>query len=239
MSTSQPHDTDGAEIRPESDGPHAGQPVLTSGAPLPDATAVLILAHGRGAHASDMVGLGNALALPGVAVLAPQAADQAWYPERFIAPIARNQPWLNSALGTLDLAVQHAIDAGIPTNRIVLGGFSQGACLAAEYVARQAAARRRFGGLLAYSGGLIGPPGTPFHYSGSLDGTPVFLGCSDVDFHIPAERVRETATALRQLGGEVEMILYPGMGHTINEEEVEKGRAIVRGALAPDAADAS
>lgn len=235
MTTSQPHDADGAGIRLVYDGPHAGQPVLTSGEPLPGAAAVLILAHGRGAHASDMIGLGNALALPGVAILAPQAADQAWYPERFIAPIARNQPWLNSALGTLDLAVQRAIDAGVPAERIVLGGFSQGACLAAEYIARQAAVRGRFGGLLAYSGGLIGPPGTPFHYSGSLEGTPAFLGCSDVDFHIPAERVRETAFALEQLGGAVEMILYPGMGHTINEEEVEKGRAIVRGVLSPDA----
>jgi predicted esterase len=210
-------------------GPHAGQPVLTGGTPLEEASTVLVLAHGRGASADDMIGLGRALHEPGVAVLAPQAAGFAWYPERFIAPIERNEPWLSSALGRVDAVVRQALDAGIPATRIILGGFSQGACLATEYVARQASLRGPLGGVLGFSGGLIGPPGTDFSYPGSLQGMPVFLGCSDVDFHIPKERVQETADALRALGAEVEMVLYPGMGHTINEDEIERARRIVRG----------
>src|SRR5690606_3708655 len=189
---------------------------------------VLVLAHGRGASADDMIGLGRALYEPGVAVLAPQASGSVWYPERFLAPIERNEPWLSSALGRIDAVVRQALDAGIPTSGIIVGGFSQGACLATEYAARQAGLRGPLGGVLGFSGGLIGPPGTDFTYPGSLEGMPVFLGCSDVDQHIPKERVQETANALGALGAEVEMVLYPGMGHTINDDELERARKIVR-----------
>lgn len=208
-------------------GAHAGERVLTGGTPLNEASVVLVLAHGRGAGAEDMIGLGRALHEPGVAVLAPQAAGSVWYPERFIAPIERNEPWLSSALGRMDAVVRQALDAGVPASGIIVGGFSQGACLAAEYVARQAGSRGPLGGVLAFSGGLIGPPGTDFTYPGSLAGMPVFLGCSDVDHHIPAERVQETADALAALGADVDMVLYPGMGHTINEDEVKRARALV------------
>jgi predicted esterase len=121
--------------------------------------------------------------------------------------------------------------AGIPAERIVLGGFSQGACLASEYLARNA---RRYGGLLAFSGGLIGPPGTPRTYAGNLNGTPVFLGCSDIDPHIPKARVEETAAVLEALGGQVTMRLYPGMGHTVNRDELTHARELLRAALPPD-----
>src|SRR5690606_23776444 len=121
-----------------------------------------------------------------------------------------NEPWLSSALGRLHAVVERVIESGIPANRVVIGGFSQGACLATEYAARQAGTRGALGGVLGFSGGLIGPPGTDFTYPGSLDGTPVFLGCSDVDAHIPKERVQETADVLRAMGAEVNMVLYPG-----------------------------
>ncbi|HLV25378.1 MAG TPA: dienelactone hydrolase family protein [Gemmatimonadales bacterium] len=209
-------------------GVHAGQGVLQGGTPLEEASVVLVLAHGRGASADDMIGLGRALYEPGVAVLAPQASGSVWYPERFLAPIERNEPWLSSALGRIDAVVRQALDAGIPTSGIIVGGFSQGACLATEYAARQAGLRGPLGGVLGFSGGLIGPPGTDFTYPGSLEGMPVFLGCSDVDQHIPKERVQETANALGALGAEVEMVLYPGMGHTINDDELERARKIVR-----------
>src|SRR5690606_9990209 len=161
-------------------GVHAGQGVLQGGTPLEEASVVLVLAHGRGASADDMIGLGRALYEPGVAVLAPQASGSVWYPERFLAPIERNEPWLSSALGRIDAVVRQALDAGIPTSGIIVGGFSQGACLATEYAARQAGLRGPLGGVLGFSGGLIGPPGTDFTYPGSLEGMPVFLGCSDV-----------------------------------------------------------
>lgn len=209
-------------------GVHAGQGVLQGGTPLEEASVVLVLAHGRGASADDMIGLGRALYEPGVAVLAPQASGSVWYPERFLAPIERNEPWLSSALGRIDAVVRQALDAGIPTSGIIVGGFSQGACLATEYATRQAGLRGPLGGVLGFSGGLIGPPGTDFTYPGSLEGMPVFLGCSDVDQHIPKERVQETANALGALGAEVEMVLYPGMGHTINDDELERARKIVR-----------
>lgn len=188
----------------------------------------MILAHGRGASADDMIGLGRALADPGVAILAPQAADYTWYPERFIVPIERNEPWLSSALGRLDALVEQALDAGIPASRIIVGGFSQGACLATEYAARQASTRGPLGGVLGFSGGLVGPPGTDFTYPGTLEGTRVFLGCSDVDAHIPESRVRETAESLRALGAEVEAVIYPGIPHTIIEDEIVRGRELVQ-----------
>lgn len=206
--------------------PHAGQPVLAAGAPLARARAAMVLVHGRGASADDILSLAQEIEQPGFAYLAPQAAGAAWYPNRFTAPIPSNEPWLSSALGRLDALLAQIGQAGIPAERVVLLGFSQGACLALEYAARNA---RRYGGVVALSGGLIGPEGTPRDYAGSLAGTPVFLGCSDVDFHIPKERVQHSTVVLRGLGADVTERLYPGMGHTVNQDELEHVRAIARG----------
>jgi phospholipase/carboxylesterase len=206
--------------------PHAGQPVLHTGAAVEAAPAAMILIHGRGASAEDIIGLAGELGRPDLAFLAPQAAGGAWYPQRFIAPIESNQPWLDSALARIDALVAYLGEAGVPPERVFLLGFSQGACLALEYAARNA---RRYGGVVGLSGGLIGPDGMERHDTGTLAGTPVFLGCSDVDFHIPKERVLSAAEALRGLGGDVEARLYPGMGHTVNQDEL----AYVRRMLEP------
>jgi phospholipase/carboxylesterase len=204
--------------------PHRGQPVRFAGEALMDAQVALLMVHGRGAQAEDILTLVPMLKLPGVAFVAPQASGNAWYPNRFMAPIHSNEPWLSSALAFIDRTVAHIAEVGIPAERTILLGFSQGACLILEYAARNA---RRYGGLAGLSGGLIGPKITPGNYPGSLDGTPVFLGCSDVDFHIPKERVDETAEVLGRMGGQVTERLYPNMEHTVSEDEI----AFVRGML--------
>lgn len=216
------------------DDPHGGMPVASTGVPLTAASAALILVHGRGGSADDILTLGPLLGqgvagADRLAILAPQARGNSWYPFSFLAPMERNEPGISSGIAAIGSLIAAAAAAGIPRERMILGGFSQGACLSMEYAARHAT---RYGGLLAFSGGLIGPPGTPRDYAGSLAGTPVFLGCSDVDPHIPAERVEETAAVLGGLGGQVDRRFYPGMGHTINEEEVEAAREILRGVLA-------
>ena len=204
--------------------PHKKQRIVHEGKHLNEAQAAMILLHGRGATAEDILMLAYELEHPQIAYLAPQAAGSTWYPYSFLAPIADNEPFLSSSLSLVGRLVDEVLSAGIPKERIIIAGFSQGACLGLEYAARNAA---RFGGLLGYSGGLIGPEGTPRDYAGSLDGTPVFLGCSDVDFHIPKERVEETARVLSGLGGDVTLRLYPGLGHTINQDEIDHGQAVV------------
>jgi phospholipase/carboxylesterase len=208
---------------------HQGQPVLTAGAPPAEAKAAMLIVHGRGATAESILTLAEELDRPGYAYLAPQAAGDSWYPYSFLAPIADNEPWLSSALAAVGAALALIEEAGIPPERTILLGFSQGACLALEFAARQA---RRYGGLVGLSGGLIGPDGTPRDYQGSFEGTPVFLGCSDVDFHIPKERVLHTEDVLRRMGGEVTVRLYANMGHTVNRDEI----AFVRGMMAEPAA---
>jgi predicted esterase len=205
-------------------GVHQGQPVYTAGKALTEAKGALILVHGRGATAQSILALGNELAHPDLAYLAPQAAGNTWYPHSFLMPLAQNEPYLSSALQRIGEVVAQIEAAGIQTERIILGGFSQGACLASEFVARNA---RRYGGLLVFSGGLIGPPGTPRDYAGSLADTPIFLGCSDVDFHIPKERVMESAEVFRRLGAQVTAKLYPNLGHTIIEDELKYARQMV------------
>ena len=207
---------------------HQGQPLARAGQALDQAQAALILLHGRGATAPSILLLAEELYHPAYAYLAPQAANNTWYPYTFLAPMQQNEPWLSSALARVGELVAEVEAAGVPAERIVLGGFSQGACLASEFMARNA---RRYGGLLAFSGGLIGPPGTPRTYAGSLDGTPVFLGCSDVDPHIPKARVEETAAVLEALGAQVTMRLYPGMGHTINTSEINHAHILLQSAL--------
>jgi predicted esterase len=194
--------------------PHAGQPVLRRGPPPRDARLVMILAHGRGSSGDDMLGLAHQLSAEDVSYLAPEAAGHTWYPHSFLAPIEKNEPYLSSALRRLGELVD---ELGVSPDRIVLLGFSQGACLSLEFAARHA---QRYAGIVALSGGLIGPPGTPWDYAGSFGGTAVFLGCSDVDPHIPLERVHESAGVFRQMGATVDERIYPRMGHTVNGDEI-------------------
>lgn len=204
-------------------GPHQGEPTLTAGTDLEDAEAAVVLAHGRGATARGILGMAGEFDVDGVAYLAPQAARNEWYPQSFLAPVEANEPGRSSGLRALDDAVGRAVDAGVPHERIVLGGFSQGACLATEYVARNP---RRYGGVIAFSGGLIGEE-LAEEYPGDLAGTPVFLGCSDVDPHIPEERVVATRDALDSMGADVDMRLYEGIGHTVSQDEVSAAREIM------------
>ena len=207
-----------------TDFPHDHAPVRRAGRPLAEAQAALILVHGRGATAESILSLADYLPHPSMAYLAPQAAGNTWYPNSFLMPMEQNEPYLSSALARLGALLGEVERAGIPAERVVLAGFSQGACLASEFVARHA---RRYGGLLAFSGGLIGPPGTPRAYDGALDGTPVFLGCSDIDPHIPLVRVNETAEVLARLGAAVDKRIYPRFGHTINQDEIDAAAALV------------
>jgi len=202
----------------EDTGPHQGQPVLAEGEALPSAEAAMLMLHGRGASAEDILLLSHELAQPGFAYLAPQAAGHTWYPNRFIAPLESNEPHLSSALQLIDTILAGVAAAGIPLERTMLVGFSQGACLALEYAARHPT---RYGGLVGWSGGLIGPPGTRWDYPGSLAGTPVFLGCSDVDIHVPKTRVDLTRDVLQAAGGDVTERIYPNMGHTVNQDEID------------------
>lgn len=198
-------------------GPHRGQEVRSFGESLESAAAAMVMVHGRGASARDILTLASELKVPGFAYVAPQAAGGTWYPNSFLAPIASNEPYLSSALDVIAEIVRQIGAAGIPAERTMLLGFSQGACLSLEYAARNA---RRYGGVVGLSGGVIGPDEAPRDYPGSMEGTPVFLGCSDVDFHIPKERVEESAVVFERLAASVEMRLYPGMGHTINTDEI-------------------
>lgn len=209
-------------------GPHQGQPLATAGKPLAQAQAAMILLHGRGAAAPSILELAALLPHPDIAYLAPQASGHTWYPYSFLAPIAQNEPGLSSALQMLADLVAEVEAAGIPPQKIIFGGFSQGACLASEFVARGG---RPFGGLFVFSGGVIGPPETARDYEGNLGGMPVFLGCSDRDAHIPLARVEETAAILAQLGADVTKKIYPGLGHTINQDEIDHARAIVHSVL--------
>jgi len=209
-------------------GPHGNARVVVAGEPLQTAHAALILIHGRGATAESILTLVPELSLPNnpaFAFLAPQAVDNTWYPHSFLEPIERNEPYLSSAIALIGSLVSRINGAGIPAERTFLLGFSQGACLSLEFAARNA---RRYGGILGLSGGLIGADNIPRDYPSTFDSTPIFLGCSDVDFHIPKERVLESADVLKEMGATVDARLYPGMGHTINAEELD----VVRGILA-------
>ncbi len=206
-------------------GPHQGQPTLIRGERLSQARAAMLMVHGRGATAEDILSLAGELNQPGFAYLAPQAASNTWYPNRFLAPLAENEPWLSSALSFVGDIYSQIINAGLPPERVMLLGFSQGACLTLEFSARNA---RRHGGIVGLSGALIGPDDAPRDYKGSLEATPVFLGCSDVDFHVPKERVDQTAEVLRRLGGEVTKRLYPNMDHSVNLDEINFVRGMMQ-----------
>jgi phospholipase/carboxylesterase len=203
---------------------HRGQPVQSAGAPLAEAAGAMVMIHGRGATAESLLELAGEFYRPDWAYLAPQAAGYSWYPQRFLAPFEQNQPWLSSALAALGDLTERIGAAGIPAERTVLLGFSQGACLSLEFAARNA---KRYGGVIALSGGLIGPDGAPRDYPGSLAGTPVFLGCSDSDPHIPEPRVHDAARVMERLGGAVTERIYPGLGHAVNEDEMEFVRQLL------------
>ncbi len=206
------------------ESPHRKQPVLTRGQPLETAAGAVILLHGRGASAEDILGLADDLDLRELAYLAPQAAEHTWYPYSFLAPLERNEPWLTSALELVRSIVESTERAGISQKKIAVMGFSQGACLAAEFVARNPS---RYGGLVAFTGGLIGPQGTVFRYSGDLAGTLCFLGSGDPDPHVPWERVKESASTLSALGGKLTLKRYPGMPHTISSDEITEAKKIL------------
>jgi len=208
--------------------PHARQPVVAAGAPIAGAKGVVIMVHGRGAGPENILDLVPVFDRPALAYLAPAAANSTWYPFSFMSETTKNEPFLSSALQRLADLVAEIESHGHPRERIVLLGFSQGACLASEFAVRHAS---RFGGVIAFSGGLIGPPGTTWERGGSFAGTPVFLGCSDVDAHVPKTRVDESAAVFSRLHATVTERIYPGMGHTINDDEIAHAQKILDSVL--------
>jgi phospholipase/carboxylesterase len=207
----------------------AAHRVRTAGAPLSRARAAVVTLHGRGADAASILGLTDALAQPDVAFLAPEASGRAWYPQSFIAPIAQNEPWLSRSLAQVAALLDALADAGVPEGKAGLMGFSQGACLALETAIRRP---RPYGGVIALSGGYIGPMGAERTSEDRLDGAKVFLGCSDIDPHIPLQRVEETAQLMASMGADVTRRIYPGFGHAVNDDEVAAARGILSGMTA-------
>ena len=207
--------------------PHRDQPILLGGAPLAEATGALILLHGRGGSAQEMLTLARDLQASSPAVLAwlvPEAAGRLWYPFSLLEKVERNRPALNSALGLVKRVMEKIAAANLAPERVVLLGFSQGASVVLEFAARNA---RRYGGIIAFSGALLGPEGTPRDYEGSLTGTPLFLGHGDSDPNLPKRRVDETATVFERLGAVVTKKMYPGLGHAMNGDEVAVARGMI------------
>lgn len=207
-------------------GTHSGAIRASVGAALDEALAAVIMIHGRGDSAAGILGLAEAFDAPGTAFVAPQATGNVWYPYPFMSPLDANQPWLDSALAAVGAVVDNVAGSGVAHDRIVLLGFSQGACLASEYAARHP---RRYGGLVALSGGLIGPDVARDRYVGDLAGTPAFFGCSDVDPHIPIDRVVASAALYRERGASVEQRTYRGFGHSVNQDEVDWVQGLLTG----------
>ena len=215
--------------------PHGGQDIESAGPPAEHARAGVVLVHGRGAEAAGMLTLAETFMLSDVAYRAPQAHGFTWYPNSFLAPLSSNEPWLSSAIRSVTNVIGDLERGGLPAEKIVLLGFSQGACLALETAARNP---RRMGAIVAFSGGLIGsgqreggvpPDDKIFDYEGSFEGTPIFIGCSDVDSHIPVSRVHKSSDVLRGLGANVTERIYPGMGHTVNDDEIAFVRSLLKG----------
>jgi len=204
--------------------PHGGEPIVAAGLPLGDSQAVAIMVHGRGAGPRNILDLVPRLHRPGFTYLAPAAANNTWYPYSFMADTAKNEPGLSSALDVLDRLVKDVVARGVRKDHIVLLGFSQGACLTSEFAARHA---DRYGGVIIFTGGLIGPPGITWNNPGSFAGTPIFMGSSDPDPHVPKDRVDESAAVFTRMGAVVTERIYPGMGHTINDEEISYAQAVM------------
>jgi len=208
--------------------PHANQPVHHLGAPLAKAKGAVILLHGRGGSAENILSLAEPLYGDGLAYLAPQAAGSTWYPNSFLAPRESNEPFLSSALAKIRSLVAEIEAAGISRDRILIAGFSQGACLATEFVATNPA---RYAGLIAFTGGLIGPPDADLRHEGSLAGMPALFMSGDPDPHVPWQRVQASAAELERMGAVITVRRYPGRAHTITAEEVELARTLVREAF--------
>lgn len=215
--------SDETESTATEKGPHHDQPIETAGAPPQAAEAAVVLLHGRGSSAKYMLTLIDEFLHHGVLYLAPQAAHSSWYPRSGYGPLDANEPWLSSGLERVSVAVEMATDVGVPPQKTLVFGFSQGGCLASEFLLRNP---RRYGGLVALSSSLLGPE-TDRAVEGSLDGTPVFLGCSTDDPHVPAERVERSAQAFTELGGAVTHRLYDGLGHAINDDEIQQVDTLV------------
>ena len=211
--------------------PHEGQPVATMGKPVEEGRGVAVMLHGRGRDTADILGVAERIGEESFAYLAPAAEGGSWYPYSFLEPIEKNEPRLSRALEVVDGIVYRLLANGVSKDRIVLAGFSQGACLAAEYAVRHAA---RYGGILLFTGGLVGPPGTRWEYEGSFGGTPVFFGTSDVDEFVPEERVRESAEVFERMGANVSLRVYPNMDHAVNDDEIAIARDILRRAAAAE-----
>jgi predicted esterase len=210
--------------------PHAEARVIERGAELSSARGALILLHGRGGSAEEILSLADHWHREDLALLAPEASDRTWYPNSFLAPIASNEPWLSSAIELVKSLVDQCVDSRVPVSRIAIAGFSQGACLASEFVARYP---KRYGALIAFTGGLIGPPGSDLYHAGSLDGTPVLLSSGDPDPHVPWSRVEQTFEEFQRMGASVQLIRYPGRQHTILAEELEAAHGLLRSVFVP------
>ena len=192
--------------------------------PLPRARVAVVMVHGRGAGPANILDLVPRIGHPDAAYLAPAASGGTWYPKSFMAPSEENEPGISSGIAVVHSLIDQVIDAGIPGERIMILGFSQGACLACTAAQRRPA---RYGGVIAFSGGLIGPPGTTWNEQGDFESTPIFFGCSDVDPHVPEPRVRESAAVFQRMGAEVTTRIYPGMGHLVNEDEASFARDLL------------
>lgn len=200
-------------------GPHQSTPVIKAGVPSEEADAAMVMVHGRGATAESITQLANEFSTDlKLTLRAPQASGNTWYPYSFLEPTEKNQPGLSSGLQKIYDIVEELESEGIPKEKIYLLGFSQGACLASEFVARHP---DQYAGLIVLSGGLIGDSVHPEAYEGDLNKMPIFMGCSDVDAHIPAQRVHDSEALFQQLNASVTKKLYPGMGHLVNHDEIQ------------------
>ncbi len=206
-------------------GPHQNQHIIHFGTILEDAEAAMIMIHGRGASAHDILSLAYEIDIPNIAYIAPQAKDNSWYPLSFLSPVEKNEPGLTSGLAVIDSIVEMILQKNFSYKQIYLLGFSQGACLSLEYAVRNP---KNFGGIFVLSGGLIGENVNPQNYSGNLDGAEVFLGCSDVDLHVPVQRVNDTEAVLKRLGGKVTKRIYTDMGHTVNSDEIDFIKSLIK-----------
>ena len=197
---------------------HTIKNTVWAGVPLDQAKRVLIMTHGRGASAQSILSLAAELAVDGFALAAPQATGNTWYPYSFLAPEAQNEPGLSSGLAVLKELLDTVKAAGILSENVYFLGFSQGACLTSEFVARHA---QPFGGVFILSGGVIGDTVKTERYTGDFAGTPIFLGCSDVDAHVPKDRVQDSSEVFRTLGATVTERIYPNAPHSIFQDEID------------------
>lgn len=198
--------------------------IKTAGKNLEQAEKAIVMIHGRGGSAEDILGMSSYLHIDNFALLAPQAENHTWYPYSFIAPVQENEPWLSSAIDLIDHTVKLALDNGIRAENIYFFGFSQGACLTLEYLARHG---QRYGGAIAIIGGVIGEEINRDNYKGDFAQTPIFIGTSNPDFHVPLERVEDTVSILAQMNANVKLMVYQNAGHSINREEIDLANEFV------------